>query len=38
LVIGAEELAAGTIGLRNLSTSEQETLTLERLAGRLAGI
>jgi histidyl-tRNA synthetase len=38
LVIGTEELAAGTIGLRNLSTSEQETLTLERLAGRLAGI
>jgi histidyl-tRNA synthetase len=31
LVIGAEELAAGTIGLRNLETSEQESLPLERV-------
>jgi histidyl-tRNA synthetase len=31
LVIGTEELAAGTIGLRNLETSEQESLPLERV-------
>ena len=35
LVIGAEELASGTLNLRDLETSEQESLSLDAVIARL---
>ena len=35
-IIGADELAAGTVSLKNLSTGEQKTVTPDGLAAELA--
>jgi histidyl-tRNA synthetase len=36
-IIGAEELAAGTVSLRRLTDGVQETVALAEVAGRVAG-
>ena len=37
LIVGEDEMATGRYALKNMSTGEQETLTRDEIAARLAG-